>query len=96
MGIDINGLNSHPYSLPPKPETAQRESARELNRAVQELQNVSRILNRRLRFSINRQLDQVVVKVIDTRTDKVIKELPPAEVQEMRIRIRQAIDKIFE
>lgn len=96
MGIDINGMYPNPHSLPPRPEATQRESLRELNRAVQELQNVSRILNRRLRFSINRQLDQVVVKVIDTRTDKVVKELPPEEVQNMRIRIREAIDRFFE
>lgn len=96
MGIDINGLYPNSYPLQPKPEAASRDSMRDLNRAVQELQSVSRILNRRLRFSINRQLDQVVVKVIDTRTDKVVKELPPAEVQEMRVRIREAIEKMFE
>ena len=71
------------------PERAQTEQA------ARELQNVSRILNHRLRFSINRQLDEVVVKVVDTRTDKVIKELPPEEVQQMRMRIREVLDTLF-
>jgi len=63
---------------------------------VGELQTVTQILNRRLKFTINRQLDQVVVKVIDTSTDKVIKELPPEEVQQMHVRIREAIGLLID
>jgi flagellar protein FlaG len=47
--------------------------------------------NRRLTFSMNEEIDRVVVKVIDGETDKVIKEIPPQEIQDLVARIQQAI-----
>ncbi|TVQ39894.1 MAG: flagellar protein FlaG [Spirochaetaceae bacterium] len=65
--------------------------AADLDTVLAELQGVSRIFDRRLQFSVNRDLDQVVVKVIDKSTDRVIKEIPPAELQRVHSRIREAI-----
>jgi flagellar protein FlaG len=56
-----------------------------------ELRSVGLVFNRRLEFEINRELDQVVVKVIDRETDKVIKELPPEALQRLHVRIQEAI-----
>jgi flagellar protein FlaG len=72
-------------------ERQQREPEVQITEATQELRSVSLIFNRRLEFEINRDLDQVVVKVIDRETDKVIKELPPEEIQRLHVRIREAI-----
>lgn len=48
--------------------------------------------NQRLEFKYNQELGQVIVKVIDRETDKLIKELPPTEFQHrVRIAIREAI-----
>ena len=44
---------------------------------------------KRLSFSINKELDQVIVRIIDMKTDKVIKEIPPAELQRVYERIRE-------
>ena len=57
---------------------------------------VSRAFNRRLKFSVNRELNQVVVKVVDKATDKVIKELPSEEVQRLHVRIREAIGLLID
>ncbi len=65
--------------------------AREIRSAADELSSVSRIFNKRLEFEVNRELDRVVVKVIDRETDKVIKELPPEALQRLHVRIREAI-----
>ena len=61
-----------------------------------ELSSVSAAFDRRLSFSINEKLDQVVVKVIDTDTDKVIREIPPAELQHVHERIREVIGILFD
>lgn len=53
-------------------------------------------LNQRLEYLFNRELGQVVVKVIDTNTDTVIKELPPAEFQRMHLAIREAIGHLID
>lgn len=90
---------------------AQRTEAREASQAepqapvtmpvdisviLSELQQVSMAFNRRLSFSVNEKLDQVVVKVIDTQSDKVIKEIPPVELQHVHERIREVIGILFD
>lgn len=47
--------------------------------------------NKRLSFYLNEEIDRVVVKVIDGETDKVIKEIPPEEIQDLVARIQKAI-----
>jgi len=63
---------------------------------LSELQQVSQAFNRRLSFALNEKLDQVVVKVIDSETDKIIKEIPPAELQHVHERIREVIGILFD
>ena len=74
----------------------QQPSEEDIRRSVEELRRVSRNFNKRLSFSFNEELGQMVVKVIDRNTDKVIKELPPAELQRAHIRIREAIGLLLD
>ncbi len=74
----------------PKPEVP------EIQVVTSELQTVANLLNRRLQFSINDDLGQVVVRVIDTRTDKVIKELPPEALQRLHVKIREAVGLLID
>ena len=64
--------------------------------SVQQLQNISNALGKKLQFNVNEALGKVVVKVIDPSTDKVIKEIPSREVQQMQIRIRETIGFLFD
>lgn len=52
--------------------------------------------NKKLEFSVNEELDQVVVKVIDSTTDKVIREIPPEELQRLQVKIREAVGLLFD
>ncbi len=63
----------------------------QVERYISDIVKYTRFFNKRLRYSINEELDQVVVKVIDSQTDKVIKEIPPEVLQRLHIRIREAI-----
>lgn len=56
---------------------------------VQELQKLSDSLGHEVRFNVNEELGQVVVKIVDPSTDKVIKEIPSADVQHLQIKIRE-------
>lgn len=76
---------------------AQSKVSREdVQRFVEELQSVTASFNKRLSFSYHEELDQMIVKVIDRRTDTVIKELPPEEVRRVHLRIRQAIGLLLD
>ena len=63
---------------------------------LKEILNYTEFFNKRLRFSVNRELNQVVVKVIDSQTDKVIKEIPPEVLQRLHVRIREAIGLLID
>ncbi|MDR1933279.1 MAG: flagellar protein FlaG [Spirochaetales bacterium] len=67
-----------------------------IQNAVRDIEKFSSVLNRRLKYSVNKELDQVVVKVIDSATDKVIKVLPPEELQRLHSRIRETIGLLFD
>ncbi|MFQ3619634.1 MAG: flagellar protein FlaG [Spirochaetales bacterium] len=111
MAMDVTGIPSsnvetlHPYlnvaggnnpaSLE-KPSFIPSPQPDSLEFNLKELEGISRFLNRRLRFSINQELKQVVVKIIDAETDKVIKVLPPEEIQKLQLRIREALGILFD
>jgi flagellar protein FlaG len=85
-----------PAARPPVAEVKAPPSDVNIDQIAEDLQIVSRAFNRRLKFSVNHDLNQVVVKVIDRETDKVIKELPSEELQRLHVRIREAIGLLID
>lgn len=73
-----------------------RRAQASIDSVASELENVSAIFNRKLKFTVDRELGDVVVKVIDTTTDKVIKELPPEALQRLHVRIQEALGLLFD
>ena len=67
-----------------------------LDHILQDLVQITQAFNKQLKFSVNRELEQVVVKVIDSQTDKVIKEIPPEEIQRLHVRIKEALGLLFD
>jgi flagellar protein FlaG len=45
---------------------------------------------------VDQSSQQVIVKVIDKETDKVIKELPPEELQRLHRNIKEAIGLLYD
>ena len=64
---------------------------------AQQLQKLSDIvMGRKLLFNVNEELGSIVVKVVDPSTNQVIKEIPSADVQKLKISIRKAIGVLFD
>ena len=63
---------------------------------LKDILTITSIFNRKLKFSINRELNQVIVKVIDGETDKVIKEIPPEALQRLHSRMRETIGLLID
>ncbi len=53
-------------------------------------------IGKTLRYNINDKLDQVVVKIIDPATKETVREIPSAETQEMKIRIKDVIGNFID
>ena len=74
----------------------EREAGTKVSAKKTEPKSVQTYLAKELRYNMNEQLDQVVVTVVDPSTNKIIKEIPSAEVQEMKIRVKNAIGSFID
>ena len=63
----------------------------EIRDAIDKLERTSSIFNKRLKLYVNREINRIVIKVIDRNTDKVIREIPPEEIQRLIARIKETI-----
>lgn len=63
---------------------------------LKDIVTITSIFNRKLKFFVNHNTNQVVVKVIDGETDKVIKEIPPEALQRLHSRMREAIGLLID
>ena len=53
-------------------------------------------MGRKRQFNVNEELGSRVVKVVDPSTNQVIKEIPSADIQRLKISIRKAIGILFD
>ncbi len=71
-------------------------SPSELKKVINKInENVSK-LNKDVRFSYNDTLKSLVVKVIDAKTGKVIREIPPQEVINLQKKLSEVVGIIFD
>ena len=63
---------------------------------VQQLQKVADTMGKKIRFNVNEELGQVVVKIVDPSTDKVLREIPSEDMQQLRITIRHTIGLLID
>ena len=73
-----------------------KSQAPDLEKVAADLEQFSLAFNRRLKFEIDHESKEVTVKVIDNETDKVIKVLPPEELQRLHRRIRETLGLLFD
>ena len=73
-----------------------RDNNVDIMTTVRELEHTSHTINKRLRFVVDHETHEVIVKVIDSETDKVIKVLPPEELQKLHGRIRETFGFLFD
>lgn len=70
--------------------------SQDIKNTTQDMERISLAFNRRLKFIVDQESREVIVKVIDSETDKVIKVLPPEELQRLHQRIRETMGFLFD
>ncbi len=64
---------------------------------AQQLQMLSdQVMGRKVQFNVNKELNTVVVKIVDPNTNQVLKEIPSADIQKLKINIRKTIGLLFD
>ena len=72
---------------------AKAPSAQEVQDAVKEVQKAVAPLAQELQFTIDKDTGRTVVKVMDTSTNKVVRQIPTEEILEMAKSIGNLQDK---
>ena len=76
----------------PVPQEEKRKISRqEIENQARALEKTFLAFNRRVKLSVNETINQVIIKVVDADTDKVIKEIPAEEIQHLIARIKETI-----
>lgn len=82
IGVNKTGDTANAVTQPAKPEQVQE--------AIDQIQKFTQTLAQNLNFSIDEETGKTVVKVMDTQTNEVIRQIPSAEA----IDIARTIGKI--
>jgi len=85
--VNQNDMVNHQTEKKTKPQV--------IHSTTEDLQRISHAFNRKLQFTVDQHSNQVIVKVIDKETDKVIRELPPEELQRLHRYLKEAVGLLF-
>jgi len=95
----VSAVESYTPVTPDGSKVAQNieDSIAKIKADSQELQKMaSSITGRKLQFNINKELNSVVVTIVDSNTNKVLKQIPSEDIQNLKLRIRKVIGNIFD
>ena len=109
-GIQVAVQQELPREKPPSPPVEQKaamekavaalpgnkQSVPTLEKTTADIQHISMVFNSRLKFIIDHESNEILIKVIDNETDKVIKVLPPEELQRLHSSIKETIGFLFD
>ena len=91
---DVEKDEKDSKSIEKAEQTKQAEEP--LDQVVSELNNLVRELHRELRFAVDDASGEVVVKVVDSETDEVVRQIPGEEVVRLRQRLQENAGIIFQ
>jgi flagellar protein FlaG len=66
-------------------------SKEEIDKYIRSVLRDTSLLNRDFKYSVNRETNQLIVKVIDKTTNKVIKEIPPESLQKLALQLKEQL-----
>ncbi len=69
---------------------------KEVQKVVNTVQEILDRLNVRLVFSIHKETGEVVVKVVDPKTNQVIRQIPPEELLKLREKLDELLGILFD
>ncbi|EOD00376.1 flagellar protein FlaG [Caldisalinibacter kiritimatiensis] len=75
--------NIEQAALPTNKNEDKKFTEEELINAIEKANKGVKIYDRKLEFSIHEKTKEIMVKVIDTSTDEVIREIPPEKILDM-------------
>lgn len=73
------------------------ENIREVNETVKQLQNISeQVLGHTVKFHVNDELGKIIVEVVDSDTNRVIRQIPSEDLQKIQMNMKHTIGLLFD
>jgi flagellar protein FlaG len=95
-GDALMNLNKFPKSAAEVAEKLAQNIA-DTKADIEEIQKMAdMVMSHSLQFTVNQELGQVIIKVVDPSTKKVIREIPSEDMQKLKARLKDAIGLIFD
>lgn len=63
---------------------------------LEDIKNFSELFSNRAEFSVNKEINRVIIRIIDSNTNDTIKEIPSAEMQHIQKRIKDLLSLLFD
>lgn len=93
----VNKVALEKGRAPSKEERLSKEERKELvKKSIAEMNAQFELKNYSIRFSINEKLKEIVVKIVDTKTDEVIRQIPPDGVLRLREHLEEMVGILLE
>jgi len=64
--------------------------------AIAKMNKTIEIFNKRIKLSVHEESKRIVVKIIDSQTDKVVKEVPPKEVLNFIAKLHESLGALID
>ncbi len=97
--ISVQGQNTAQTITPTGAQVAQNieQNMAEIKADSQALQKMTEMVGgSKLQFTVNKELGSVVVSIVDSATNQVIRQIPSEDMQKLKLRIRKAIGSMFD
>jgi flagellar protein FlaG len=91
----IEPSRADPVSGPQPPRSPQRQEPIQADAVVQNLKEFASLHNISLDFSVHEASGRTVIRVIDTGTRKVVREIPPEEILDLLVSIEKMAGKLL-
>ncbi|MDR3312499.1 MAG: flagellar protein FlaG [Spirochaetaceae bacterium] len=97
--MDVSRRKTTEFAAPVFPQKANTVSpkdstplnSKDLEETIKNLQSMSDLMDRRIRFNVNRELGKVVISIIDPETNTVVKEIPSKDIQKLQMRMKETL-----
>ncbi|MCL2294740.1 MAG: flagellar protein FlaG [Spirochaetes bacterium] len=74
----------------------QNISREEIDKFIRKVLRDASVFNKDLRYSVNKETNMVIVKVVDLSTDKVIREIPPEALRRLQVRLKEQLGLLID
>jgi flagellar protein FlaG len=80
----------------PDPVPAQKTQPPPVEQIVKDLNDTMRVINTNIAFSVDQDTGKTVIKVVDSDTKKVIRQIPTEEMLRVASRLKELLGILFD